>query len=100
MGGGDLPAVLAEQGEMDGGDAPVGDFHEWPVVSWRMSAWSLSGASGRNPGPAAGVGISYAGPMATTYCDFTTGPPRHGPYPHNHYGSPTACEDVTLTRLI
>src|SRR3546814_2738938 len=54
MGGGDLPAVLAEQGEMDGGDAPVGDFHEWPVVSWRMSAWSLSGESGRNPGPAAG----------------------------------------------
>src|SRR3546814_6862686 len=60
MGGGDLPAVLAEQGEMDGGDAPVGDFHEWPVVSWRMSAWSLSGESGRNPGPAAGVEIGRA----------------------------------------
>src|SRR3546814_44555 len=57
MGGGDRPAVLGEQVEMDGGDAPVGDFHEWPVVSWRMSAWSLSGESGRNPGPAAGVGI-------------------------------------------
>src|SRR3546814_5946501 len=37
MGGGDLPAVLAGQGEMDGGDAPVGDFHEWPVVSWRRT---------------------------------------------------------------
>src|SRR3546814_98453 len=50
VGAGDLPAVLAEQGEMDGGDAPVGDFHDEPVVSGEC----LHGRAAANPGATPG----------------------------------------------